>query len=128
MVWGHWFGKTSEVCVCACAFECVLACACVYLVVLPIDFGDDCDEGESHDGDQSQLPGNPEHEDEEPYALNHTPQEHVDVLRNQVTHLSSVRGQARGDVTCSTNIFFVYFFLTLSELFSLFNDRIGAEI
>lgn len=115
-------------CGCACLCVCVYKQQSEYLVVLPIHIGDDCDEGESHDGDQSQLPGHPEHEDEEPYALNHTPQEHVDVLRNQVTHLSSVRGQARGDVTCSTNIFFVYFFLTLSELFSLFNDRIGAEI
>ena len=71
-----------------------------YLVILPIDLGDDSNEGKAHDGDEGHLPGHAEHEDEVPHGLDHTPQEHVDVVGDEVTDLGCVRGQAGSDVTC----------------------------
>lgn len=62
----------------------------LYLVVFAIKFRDDRDEGESHDGHQCELPGQPKHEDEEASALDDAPQKDVDILGDEVTHLGGV--------------------------------------
>lgn len=64
-----------------------------FLVVIPIESGDKGNERESHDGHQCELPGHPKHKDEEADALDHAPQEDVDILGDEVTHLSGVRRQ-----------------------------------
>ena len=62
----------------------------LYLVVIAIKLRNDADEWESHDGHQCELPGQPEHEDEEADTLNDAPQEDVYILGDEVTHLGGV--------------------------------------
>ena len=60
------------------------------LIVFSMEFRDEANEGESHDGHQAELPGDPEHEDEVAGALDGAPQEDVDILGDEVTHLGGV--------------------------------------
>lgn len=62
----------------------------LYLVIIAIKLRDDADERESHDGHQRELPGQPEHEDEEAGTLNDASQEDVHILGDEVTHLGGV--------------------------------------
>lgn len=62
----------------------------LHLVVFAVKPRDEGDEGESHDGHQRELPGHRKHEDEEASALDGAPQEDVDILSNEVTHLGGV--------------------------------------
>lgn len=72
-----------------------------YLVVLPIDIRHQHDDGEAHEGDQGELPGEAEHEEDHARGLHHVAQEDVDVLGDQVAHDGRVRRQAGDDVPCS---------------------------
>lgn len=65
----------------------------LHLIVLAIEFGNEADERESHDGYQCELPGHSKHEDKEANALDDTPQEDVDILGDDVTHLGGVSCQ-----------------------------------
>ena len=77
----------------------VRACVRAHLVVFPVHLGDHGDEGEAHERDQSQPPGEAEHEHEEAHRLHRAAQEDVDVDRHQVAHLGGVRRQPGRDVT-----------------------------
>lgn len=72
-----------------------------YLVVLPIDIRHQHDDGEAHEGDQGELPGEAEHEEDDARGLHHVAQEDVDVLGDQVAHDGRVRRQAGDDIPCS---------------------------
>lgn len=62
-----------------------------YLVIITVELRDEADEGEPHDGHQRELPGNHPHEDEVSGRLDDAAQEDVDVLGDEVAHLSGVR-------------------------------------
>lgn len=56
------------------------------LVVFPIKIRHHHDDGEAHESHQGQLPGEAEHEDDDPSGLDGAAQEDVDVLGDQVAH------------------------------------------
>lgn len=61
-----------------------------YLVIIAVELRHEADEGESHNGHQRELPGNHPHEDEVSGRLDAAAQEDVDILRDEVAHLSGV--------------------------------------
>lgn len=73
-----------------------------YLVVLAVDVGHHHDDGEAHEGDQGELPGEAEHEDHHARDLDRVPQEDVDVLGDQVADHGGVRGEAGDEVPWNT--------------------------
>lgn len=62
----------------------------LYLVEFSINFGNQANKRKGQDRHHSELPGNSEHKDEESCRLNEAPQEDVDVLGDEVTHLRGV--------------------------------------
>lgn len=75
-----------------------------YLVVLAVDVGHHHDDGETHEGDQGELPREAEHEDHHTCDLNRIPQEDVDVLGDQVADHGGVRGEAGDEVPWNTGL------------------------
>lgn len=92
-------------------------CTCPqYLVVAVVDTLQQAGDGGLHEHEQSELPGQADHEGQHPSGLDQRPQQHVDVQGHRASHQRCVLGQPGCDVTYNhhhhhqINEFTFYFF------------------
>ena len=70
-----------------------------YLVVAVVDALQQAGDGGLHEHEQSELPGQADHEGQHPSGLDQRPQQHVDVQGHRAPHQRRVLGQPGRDVT-----------------------------